>query len=97
MIKKLEALRTALEGRNQEVMEYQINIDNFVRAIAKIDTEYAEDPSLVPFKENLIDLLAANEAEQLKSIIIRDVIAEQVAELEEACPDKRRFKMFRSR
>jgi hypothetical protein len=82
MINKLQTLRAALEDRTKEVMDYQINIDNFTRAIAKIDSEYADDPSLVPFKENLINLLASNKAEQLKAIIIRDVIAEQVAELE---------------
>jgi len=81
-MKKLEALHAALESRIQEVMEYQINIDNFARAIAKIDSEYANEPNLVPFRENLTNLLESNKAEQLKAIIIRDVIAEQVAELE---------------
>jgi len=81
-MKKLESLRTALESRIQEVMEYQINIDNFARAIAKIDSEYADEPNLVPFRENLTNLLESNKSEQLKAIIIRDVIAEQVAELE---------------
>jgi len=79
---KLEILRENLAGRNDEVMNYQINIDNFIRAIAKIDADYAEDPSLVEFRKNLVNLLASNKAEQLKAVIIRDVIAEQVAELE---------------
>ena len=91
-MKKLEALRTALESRIQEVMEYQINIDNFARAIAKIDSEYADEPNLVPFRENLTNLLESNKAEQLKAIIIRDVIAEQVAELENS-----RFSLNRSK
>lgn len=90
-MKKLEALRTALESRIQEVMEYQINIDNFARAIAKIDSEYADEPNLVPFRENLTNLLESNKAEQLKAIIIRDVIAEQVAELENSRFSLNRF------
>ena len=36
---KLETLKPALEGRNEEIMSYQINIDNYVRAIAKINAE----------------------------------------------------------
>ena len=91
-MKKLEALRTALESRIQEVMEYQINIDNFVRAIAKIDSEYANEPNLVPFRENLTNLLESNKAEQLKAIIIRDVIAEQIAELENSRFSLNRFR-----
>ena len=79
---KLETLQENLAGRHDEVMNYQINIDNFTRAIAKIDSDYAENPSLVEFRENLVNLLASNKVEQLKTVIIRDVIAEQVAELE---------------
>ena len=91
-MKKLEFLRTALESRIQEVMEYQINIDNFARAIAKIDSEYVDEPNLVPFRENLTNLLESNKAEQLKAIIIRDVIAEQVAELENSRFSLNRFR-----
>jgi hypothetical protein len=36
------------------------------------------------FREQLIKLLADNQREQLKSIIMRDVIADQLAELEES-------------
>tara|TARA_B100001063_G_C16736018_1_gene542044 strand:+ start:804 stop:1055 length:252 start_codon:yes stop_codon:yes gene_type:complete len=79
---KLEILQENLAGRHDEVMNYQINIDNFTRAIAKIDSDYAEDPNLFEFRESLVNLLASNKTEQLKTVIIRDVIAEQVAELE---------------
>jgi uncharacterized membrane protein YheB (UPF0754 family) len=96
-MKKLEALRTALESRIQEVMEYQINIDNFARAIAKIDSEYANEPNLVSFRENLTNLLESNKAEQLKAIIIRDVIAEQVAELENSRFSLNRFKRSKTK
>ena len=73
-----------LEARNNEVAEYQLNIDNFKRAIEKIDTQYAENQDMLDFKEQLIKLLADNQREQLKSIIMRDVIADQLAELEES-------------
>jgi hypothetical protein len=39
---------------------------------------------MLDFKEQLIKLLADNQREQLKSIIMRDVIADQLAELEES-------------
>ena len=77
-------LQTFLELRNNEVAEYQLNIDNFKRAIEKINTQYADNQDMLDFKEQLIKLLADNQREQLKSIIMRDVIADQLAELEES-------------
>jgi uncharacterized tellurite resistance protein B-like protein len=79
-----DQLQTFLEARNNEVAEYQLNIDNFKRAIEKINTQYAENQDMLDFKEQLIKLLADNQREQLKSIIMRDVIADQLAELEES-------------
>ena len=79
---KLDILKPALEGRNTEILEYQINIDNYMRAIAKIDAEHADNPAMVDFKDRLQELLESSKTEQLKAIIIRDVIAEQVTELE---------------
>ena len=79
-----DTLKTCLEARNNEVAEYQLNIDNFKRAIEKINTQYADNQDMLDFKEQLIKLLADNQREQLKSIIMRDVIADQLAELEES-------------
>lgn len=79
---KLDTLKPALVARNSEILDYQINIDNYTRAIAKIDAEHADNPAMVEFKERLQDLLESSKTEQLKAIIIRDVIAEQIAELE---------------
>lgn len=79
---KLETLKIALEGRNDEILNYQINIDNYERAIAKINAEHADKPAIVEFREQLANLLESSKTEQLKAIIIRDVIADQVTELE---------------
>lgn len=73
-----------LEMRNNEISEYQLNIDNFKRAIIKIDTEYASNQDMLEFKKHLETLLADNQREQLKSIIMRDVLIDQIAELEES-------------
>jgi len=81
---KLETLKAALEGRNDEILNYQINIDNYERAIAKINAEHADKPAIVEFRDRLIDMLVSHKTEQLKAIIIRDVIADQVIELEES-------------
>ena len=81
---KLETLKAALEGRNDEILNYQINIDNYERAIAKINAEHADKPAIVEFRDRLIDMLVSHKIEQLKAIIIRDVIADQVIELEES-------------
>lgn len=79
---KLEILKPNLAARDEEILSYQINIDNYVRAIQKIKDHYSGDPRMVEFRERLEQLLDENRTEQLKSQIIRDVIAEQVEELE---------------
>lgn len=81
---KLQTLQSALASRNDEIIGYQINIDNYVRAIDKINAEYAENEAMIEFREKLIDMLDSNKTEQLKCIIIRDVIADQLSEMEEA-------------
>lgn len=79
-----EILSSYLKQRSDEISEYQLNIDNFKRAIVKIDTEYADNQDMLDFKQQLQKLLTDNQREQLKSIIMRDVIADQIAELEES-------------
>jgi hypothetical protein len=77
---KKQILEEALKVRKQEVLQYEINIENFKRAIKKIETNYANNVNLAPFKSQLIQLVEENEIQQLKSIIIRDVITEQLGE-----------------
>lgn len=79
---KLETLQSALTARNDEIEGYQINIDNYTRAIAKIDAEHADNPAMVDFANNLKEMLEQHKIEQLKTIIIRDVIADQIPESE---------------
>jgi len=77
---KFETLRSALIGRENEILEYQINIDNYSRAINKINNEYKDNSAMIEFRNQLQDLLESHKTEQLKSIIIRDVIVEQLNE-----------------
>ena len=79
---KLETLQAALVARNDEILGYQINIDNYTRAIEKIDAEYAGNPAMVEFRDRLLDMLTSHKTEQLKTIIIRDVIADQLNEMD---------------
>lgn len=81
---KIETLQSAFESRNDEIAGYQINIDNYVRAIDKINAEHADNAAIIEFRDNLTHLLATSRIEQLKAIIIRDVIADQLTELEAA-------------
>lgn len=78
---KKTTLLSALEAREEEIFHYQIDIDNFERAINKINSEFPDDKSLVDFKDHLLNLLQTNKREQRKAIIIRDVITEQLDEL----------------
>jgi hypothetical protein len=79
---KLETLQSALEARNDEILGYQINIDNYTRAIDKINVEHADNPAMIEFRDRLIEMLESHKTEQLKTIIIRDVIADQLTEME---------------
>lgn len=71
-----EILTSALDAREKELIEYQVNIDNYTLAIARIADD---DVELQPFKEQLQALLTSSLLEQRKSKLIRDVIAEQLA------------------
>lgn len=79
---KTEILTDALKSRNDEVLSYQINIDNYERAIKKIDSNYSDHQAMTEFRARLVDMLDSSKTEQLKAIIIRDVIADQLTELE---------------
>lgn len=79
---KLQTLQSALEARNDEVLSYQINIDNYSRAINKINAEHANNSAMIEFRDKLADMLESHKIEQLKTIIIRDVIADQLTEME---------------
>lgn len=78
---KLDILAPALEGRNQELLGYQINIDNYILAIAKINADYADNEDLIAFRDELQGRLDEELRQQLRSKIIRDVIADQLAQL----------------
>ena len=71
---KKEMLITALDARQKEVTEYQVNIDNFRLAIEKI----GDDAELAGFKAQLEDLLKSSKFEQRKAQIMLEVIQSQL-------------------
>jgi hypothetical protein len=79
---KQSILTAALEGRDQELLTYQINIDNYTLAIAKIQAEHPDNTDLAAFQAELQDRLAEELRQQLRCRIIRDVIADQLATME---------------
>ena len=74
---RIDLLTAAAEGREREVMHYQINIDNFTRAIAEIE---ANHPEMEEFANNLRELLASSKLEQAKERILLKVIRDQLEE-----------------
>lgn len=74
---RIDLLTAAAEGREREVMHYQINIDNFTRAIAEIE---ANHPEMGEFANNLRELLASSKLEQAKERILLKVIRDQLEE-----------------
>lgn len=77
---KHEILKSALVGRQQEVLGYQINIDNYRLAIERIDA--LGDDDLREFQNQLRGLLASEILEQKKAKVILAVIEQQLGELE---------------
>jgi CMP-2-keto-3-deoxyoctulosonic acid synthetase len=61
---KHEVLKNALVAREQEIMGYQINIDNYTLAIEHIQT--SGDADLADFCQKLESLLASEKLEQLR-------------------------------
>lgn len=72
-------LTEALKHRESEVLMHQINIDNYRLALEEIAENYADDVNLDEFAARLNDLLQSSIIEQRKEIIMRDVIAKQLA------------------
>ena len=79
---KIQILTESIEGRNKEIMHYQINIDNYVFAIEDIEQNPNADGDMIAFKANLQDLLASSKREQTKSKIILKALEAQLASLQ---------------
>jgi phytoene/squalene synthetase len=75
-----EILNSALEARVQEVMHYQINIDNYALALQQIASLPADEQvDLSAFAEQLRGLLASEKIEQKKAKIMLAVLQAQVS------------------
>jgi hypothetical protein len=74
-----EILKTSLEARENEVMHYQINIDNYTLALQEIETLSADERAeLSGFTEQLRTLLTSEKLEQKKAKIMLAVIKKQM-------------------
>lgn len=76
---KQEILLASLEAREQEVMHYQINIDNYTLALEEIESlPETERIELEGFADQLRGLLTSEILEQKKAKIMLSVIKKQV-------------------
>jgi hypothetical protein len=76
-----EILQTNLDARKQEVMHYQINIDNYTLALANIAAMAADERSeLLVFADQLTGLLASERMEQKKAKIMLEVLCQQLGD-----------------
>jgi glucuronate isomerase len=75
-----EILEVSLEARTQEVMGYQINIDNNTNALSEIGKKSpADHAAFSEFSQQLRNLLASEKLEQKKAEIMLAVIQQQVS------------------
>jgi hypothetical protein len=74
-----EILAMSLEAREQEVMHYQINIDNYTLALEEIGKLPPDERAgLAAFANQLHDLLVSEKLEQKKAKIMLSVIKQQI-------------------
>jgi hypothetical protein len=74
-----EILSATLKGREQEIMHYQLNIDNYTLALEEIRAlPTAEAAELAGFADQIANLLASEKLEQKKSKIMLRVIQRQL-------------------
>ena len=74
-----EILAMSLEGRVQEIMTYQINIDNYALAPEEIGSLPPDERNeLSDFAEQLRTLLTSEKLEQKKAKIMLAVVKKQV-------------------
>jgi hypothetical protein len=78
MNQKDSILKAAAAQREQEVMHYQINIDNYRLAIAEIEQNHANELHMIEFANNLKDLLQSSLQEQAKEKVMLKVIQSQL-------------------
>jgi len=76
---RIEIITAALVGRDQEVMAYQVNIDNYTLALQHISQlPTAEQQELADFTNQLKTLLASEQLEQKKSKVMQAVLRQQL-------------------
>ena len=74
-----EILQTALTAREQEVMHYQINIDNYSLALEQIASLPSDERAeLADFANQLKSLLTSERLEQKKAKIMLSVVKQQL-------------------
>ena len=74
-----EILATSLHAREQEIMHYQLNIDNYTIALDEIaELPFAERAELAEFRDQLRTLLVSETLEQKKAKIMYTVIKRQI-------------------
>lgn len=79
MTNKEEILKTNLEARENEVMMYQINIDNYTLALEEIENLSSdEQDELADFKQQLANVLTTEKLEQKKAKIMLSVLKKQL-------------------
>ena len=74
-----EILKSSLDARVQEVMHYQINIDNYRIALDEISKMSDDDRAMLSgFSDQLRTLMASEKLEQMKARIMLTVLKQQV-------------------
>lgn len=77
---KQEILIAAATHREMEVMQHQINIDNYLLAIAEIEQNHSDKDHMQKFAGQLRELLQSSRHEQDKEKVLLKVIRMQLDE-----------------
>jgi hypothetical protein len=80
---RLEVIKTNIAARQDEVLMYDINIENYERMLARIDSEFGDDDDVGKaikgeHKARLTELLRTERIERAKAQLALDVLLDQV-------------------
>ena len=77
-----EILVSALEGRDRECVEYEVNIRNFEMALSDIASMSPSDQAgMKEFADRITELLASSRAELGKASLMRSVVRRHLEEV----------------
>lgn len=79
----IKILQDAIDYREKDIQERQIDIDNYIASIQIVESEYSDDPNMDSYKSYLSELLRTGLIEQTKMKIFLKAAKINLAKLQD--------------